>query len=482
MLLALVAVSLVAVAFLILTSSTLLRLNKLKRRFRGIFDAEAEAARVLEQAGSELARTRDSARAAVEAARQAEARSVSEVRRQEEALRTLADRYNGSRTLYDRLQAEVALLEENLESISYGLYRPHYTFDTSAQYKAELGRVYERKKEMVRSGAAASTPVSWSVGDNRREGEKMVRQLLKLMLRAFNGEVDAAVAKVAWNNVTKMEERIHKAFDAINSMGGTLQASVSTGYRDLALAELRLTHEHETKKYEEKEEQRQIREQMREEERAQREFERAQREAMAEEDRYAKSLERARAEIGKAQGAALDAVHAKIQELEVRLAEAHAKSQRAIAMAQLTRAGYVYVISNVGSFGENVFKVGMTRRLEPLERVQELGDASVPFYFYVHAMIYSDDAPSLENAFHRQFAERRMNLVNMRKEFFQVELGDLERFAKQHKVDIQFTQIAEAREYRETLARRTKAIAGADELPPNHAPVAYNFPEVLEFA
>lgn len=123
-------------------------------------------------------------------------------------------------------------------------------------------------------------------------------------------------------------------------------------------------------------------------------------------------------------------------------------------MAQQTKAGHVYVISNIGSFGDNVFKIGMTRRLEPMDRVKELGDASVPFEFDVHAMIYSDNAPELENIIHKEFDSRRVNLVNSRKEFFQVELEEIEEIAKKRNLDVEFTKIAEAREFRESKILR----------------------------
>lgn len=200
---------------------------------------------------------------------------------------------------------------------------------------------------------------------------------------------------------------------------------------------------------------------MKEEERAQRDFERAQREAATEQERYERALEKARAEVEKAQGAAIESANAKVRDLESRLAEAQAKSERAKSMAEQTRRGYIYVISNIGSFGEQVFKIGMTRRLDPLDRVRELGDASVPFQFDVHAMIYSEDAPTLEKNLHRQFADRSVNLVNMRKEFFELPLNEIEAFAKAQGSTIEFSQLAEAREFRETLALREKAASAA---------------------
>lgn len=300
-------------------------------------------------------------------------------------------------------------------------------------------------------------PQDWVVNGNKREGTKMVKNQSKLMLRAFNGELDAAVAKVNWNNVDKMLERVQKAFDAINQSGSVTQIAITNEYLKHSLAEIRLTYELERKKQEIKEEQRRIREQMRDEEQAQREFEKAQKTAEAEEARYQKALVAARAEMEKAKASEMAKVQEKVAQLEAKLLEAQNNVQRAVSMAQLTRSGHVYVISNIGSFGDEVFKIGMTRRLEPTERVYELGDASVPFPYDIHAMIYSLDAPALENAFHREFADRRVNAINTRKEFFRVTLSEIRIFALQHDASIEFTELAEAREYRQTLSLRQRS-------------------------
>jgi len=174
-----------------------------------------------------------------------------------------------------------------------------------------------------------------------------------------------------------------------------------------------------------------------------------------------KALEKARSEIAKAKGEELNDLNEKIKLLEQQLEEAQKLKERATSMAELTRSGYVYIISNIGSFGENVLKIGMTRRLEPLDRVKELGDASVPFNFDVHAMIYSKDAPILENEFHKYFTERSINLVNPRKEFFSVSLQEIEEFAKAKNLEIELTKLAEAREYRETMALKASCAGSA---------------------
>ena len=280
----------------------------------------------------------------------------------------------------------------------------------------------------------------------------MVNQQIKLMLRAFNGESDSVTAKVKWNNVTRMEERIKKAYEAINKQGESSSTSLSHDYLMLKLEELYLTHEKNVKIQDEKEEQREIREQMREEARAQKEYDKAERDAAKEEEDFQKALEKAREELSKASDEERELLNEKLRKLEADLAEAHSKKERIMSQAQLTRRGHVYVISNLGSFGDDMLKIGMTRRLEPLDRVKELGDASVPFKFDVHAMIYSDDAPSLEKTLHKQFNHRRVNKVNSRKEFFRVGLSQVQDVASALGLEIEFTKLAEAKEYRESVA------------------------------
>lgn len=272
------------------------------------------------------------------------------------------------------------------------------------------------------------------------------------MLRAFNGECDASIAKVKYNNIHVMEARINKAFEAINNLVGVQRCELTPGYLKLKLQELYLVHEYQEKIQEEKEEQCRIREQMREEEIAIREMERAQSEAEREERRYADALRKAQEEAEQTVGAKQQKLLGQIEELQRKLDEAHTNKERAIARAQMTRSGHVYVISNIGSFGEDVYKIGMTRRLDPMDRVRELGDASVPFQFDVHAIIYSEDAPALGTTLHRTFQHRRLNRVNERKEFFRVTIDEIAEVVRAHHAEIEITLLAEAAEYRKTMA------------------------------
>lgn len=364
----------------------------------------------------------------------------------------LKSSYAQKRSVYENLIKEISLLEEQTEDLSYGLYEPHFNFDTSERYKIEIQNIRKQQKEMIRAKNAAICITEWTVSGSKSEGTKMTNRTIKLMLRAFNNECDAAVLKVSWNNVQKMRERITKAYEAINKLGEPSAIVISPDYLELKLKEISLAYEYQEKLQAEKEEQRRIREEMREEEKVRREIEKAMQDAIREEQVYNKALEKARQEMESAHGERLEKLKIQTALLEEKLKEAEEKGRRAQSMAEKTKSGHVYVISNIGSFGENIYKIGLTRRLEPEVRVKELGDASVPFAFDIHAMIHSENAPEVENAFHKHFRDKQVNLVNSRKEFFAVSLNEIEEYAVANGLTIEFTKIAEAKEYRETMA------------------------------
>jgi hypothetical protein len=369
-------------------------------------------------------------------------------------IKELKDSFINKREVYMKLLNDIAIVEEDLENISYGLYKPHFNFDTSEKFKEKINESRSRQKDLIKEKKAVICHTAWEVAGSKKSGKKMTDHYMKLMLRAFNNECDSAVLKVKWNNAIKMEERILKSFDAVNKLGESHHIEVARDYLIQKLNELRLTHEFHEKLYEEKEEQKRIKNQMREEEKARREIEKAKQEAEREEERYEAALEKAKREMGEAHGEKAIKLESQILRLQEQLEEAHQNKERALSRAQMTRSGHVYVISNIGSFGEDVFKIGMTRRLEPLDRVKELGDASVPFEFDIHAMIYSEDAPDLEGKLHRTFSDYRVNLVNQRKEFFNVPISEIEKKVTEMHGDIEITKLAEARDYHETIAIR----------------------------
>lgn len=205
-------------------------------------------------------------------------------------LKALNDEYIVAKKIFDHLNTEILKLEENLDISSFGLYKPHYNYDTPESYKLELEKIIDQAKLAIKSDNAIICTTQWEVNGSIVQGRKMTRHYSKIMLRAFNGECDAAVLKVRWNNVTNMEERILKSFEAINKLGETHSISVTNNYLELKMKELRLTYEYQEKLHDEKDEQRRIREQLREEERSLREIEKARQEAEKEEIRYAKAL------------------------------------------------------------------------------------------------------------------------------------------------------------------------------------------------
>ncbi len=345
---------------------------------------------------------------------------------------------------------------------SFGFYKPHYNLDSSDQYERRLDQVRERQKAMLKGKNAATCNHEWVVNGSKAEGRKQINQTLQLMLRAFNGECDGAVSKVNYKNVKVMETRIEKAAAAINSLTQIQSCSIAPDYVALKMDKLHLVHEYEEKLQQEKEQQKRIREQMREEEASSRELERAKAEAEREEMRYAEALEKARKDVEQTVGEKQKNLLTQIAELEEKL-EATREKERAIARAQLTRAGHVYVISNIGSFGEGVYKIAMTRRLVPQDRIDELGDASVPFEFDVHAVISTADAPALENALHLEFDHRRVNRVNTRKEFFRASLEEIADVVNSKHGSFELTRVAEAADFRKALARQAdEETANAD--------------------
>ena len=370
----------------------------------------------------------------------------------EKSIAELQQSYKNKKEIFDALVKQAAIYDESIDLSELGFYKPHYDFDTPEEYKIEMDKVRGYQKEMVEQKSAITCSTAWTVEGSKTKGQTMTNRGIRLTARAFNNECDAAISNTRWNNADRMEERINKAYEAINKLNESNAIVISPTYLNLKLREFRLAYEYQDKKQKEKEDQAAIRQQMREEEKLQEESEAA----FKEEDRYQKLLEKAKADAEKSTGAKLTELQEKISTLTADLAIAHEKSERAKSMAQQTKVGYVYVISNIGSFGEEVYKIGMTRRLEQYERVKELGDASVPFTFDVHAMIYSTDAPALENALHKAFDSHRINLVNNRKEFFHVSLAHIEQVVKEINSNVVFYLTAEARDYRESMAIRAQ--------------------------
>lgn len=313
---------------------------------------------------------------------------------------------------------------------------------TEAGEKLKAAR--EKTRLMIKNHTAAKCDY---VEANRKE------TAINFVVDAFNGKVDSILSKVKKDNYGTLEQKIKDAFQVVNNNGVAFRnAAITKEYEAARIEELKWAVIAQELKWEEQEEQRRIKEQIREEEKAKREYEKAIKEAQKEEETLKRLIEKAQKEVSQANEEQKAKFDEKLKELELKLKEAEEKNQRALSMAQQTKSGNVYIISNIGSFGEDVYKIGMTRRLEPLDRVKELGDASVPFEFDVHAMIYSEDAPAFERALHKKFLRLQMNKVNPRKEFFKVSLADIKNEIDKMKINAKWTMTAEARQYKESLA------------------------------
>lgn len=314
----------------------------------------------------------------------------------------------------------------------------------------ELQKARSLTKHLISTQKAASCDY---VETNRRN------TAINFVLDAFNGKVDSILSKLKHNNFGKLSQEIRDAFQLVNYNGSAFRsAQITDIYFQARLNELKWGVAVNEIMLEEKEEQRRIKEQLREEEKARREYEKAIKDAEKEEKAIQQAIDKATKELMLAGEEQRLALEQKIAELQIKYDEAELKNQRAISMAQQTRSGHVYVISNIGSFGEDVYKIGMTRRLEPLDRVRELGDASVPFSFDVHAMIYSDDAPTLEKKLHKTFNNNQVNKVNSRKEFFNVGMKEIKKTIEEMNINAHWTIFAEAKEYRESLALIEEAV------------------------
>lgn len=275
---------------------------------------------------------------------------------------------------------------------------------------------------------------------------------IDFVIDAYNGKVDSILSSVKKDNFGILKQKMDDAFQLVNFNGQAFRnARISEVYHSARLEELKWAVVAQELRWQEQEEQRQIREQIREEERARKEYEKAIKEAEKEEQTLKRLIEKAESQVARANEEQKMLFQQKLEELQQKLTQAEEKNQRAISMAQQTRTGNVYIISNIGSFGEHVYKIGMTRRLEPLDRVRELGDASVPFEFDVHAMIYSEDAPALEKQLHRKFLKSQLNKINPRKEFFKLNIHDIKSYLEAMEINCKWTLTAEAKQYRESL-------------------------------
>ena len=372
-------------------------------------------------------------------------------------------------TTIDSINSEISNLENSIQEKKkqlvwiddeilvqeFGLYKPQYDFASALDYKEKLADIRAKQRDLIKQKQAVSGSRDWTVNGNKTQGRKMVTDTQKLLLRAFNNECDTIVSKVKYTNFDASLDRIYKSAEAISKLGTVLGISVNQKYLDLKVKELRLAFEYQQKKQEEKEALKAARAEQKEQAKIQKELEEQRRKVEKEQIHYQTAFKKLCLQLN-AHPDDPDLLSKK-QTLEGQLNDIE-KALADIDYRQANmKAGYVYIISNIGAFGENIYKIGMTRRLDPQERVDELGDASVPFNFDVHAMIFSDDAPALEAALHKAFENRKLNMVNKRREFFNVTLDEIKDVVRKNfDKTVEFIDIPDAEQYRVSLKMKEK--------------------------
>ena len=342
--------------------------------------------------------------------------------------------YNNLLDLIDETKSKLIIMQDDVLVQEFGLYTPIYDFATSDGYKEKLTAIRDRQKQMIKNGTAATGAINWQVNGSLQKGSKMVSDTQKLLLRAFNSECDEVINNVKYNNFDMSLKRITTSRNAISRLGKMMQISISNEYYQAKVDELHLAFEYRQKKQAEKEEQREARAALREAAKLQKEIEEQRKAINKERNHYQNALLSVLKQI-ESSPTPSDELIQKKNELESQLGVIDVKIKDLDYREANQRAGYVYV--------------------NPQDRVDELGDASVPFNFDVHAMIFSDDAPALENALHKAFENRKVNMVNHRREFFNVTLDEIKDVIRQnYDKTVEFVDIPDAEQYRESLKMR----------------------------
>lgn len=347
----------------------------------------------------------------------------------------------------DKLKKEAIFFEDAIVYQNFGLYTPRYDFITSEEYKLQLEKIRTNQKDMIKRDTAITGSKNWTVDGSQSKGTKMVKDMKTLFLRAFNSDCEDTISKVKYSNYDMSVKKIRQSAESIERLGKSMSLYITKNYINSKIEELQLAFEYQLKKQEEKESQKAARAELREAARLQKELEAQRQKVEKEQTHYQTALSKILQQLESNPDS--QELLQKKTELESHLVEIEKALHDIDYREANQRAGYVYIISNIGAFGQNVYKIGMTRRLDPQDRIDELGDASVPFNFDVHAMIFSDDAPALENALHHAFEKKKVNMVNQRREFFNVTLDEIKAVIKDNfDKTVEFVDIPDAEQYR----------------------------------
>lgn len=347
------------------------------------------------------------------------------------------------------LRSHVVDVRHAIDVQEFGLYDFEHPAEASAHLAAELSGVRLAIRECVRQKRATQATSAFTFDNSAAKGRRFIDNMSKMMLAAYNAEAENAVKTVKAGGLSTAIARLEKAAERVMKNGTMIQLAITNEYHQLRVRELSLAARHLAAVQAEKEAERARREELREAKRAEDELKRERAKLDKEREHYANALAALEAR-GDSEGA--EDLKAKLAEIDDAIADVDYRAAN-------VRAGYVYVISNLGSMGENIVKIGMTRRLDPMDRIRELSDASVPFNFDVHALFFSEDAFGIEAMLHRHFADKRVNRINMRREFFYATPEEVLEALREHNVAVvEYRTEASAEEFR---ASRELALEGA---------------------
>lgn len=331
-------------------------------------------------------------------------------------LEQLSARKQHLSTEVEQLQSQLVKTSDALILQEVGIYQYHHPLQNSVEYKAHLDKIEEQTKALIKSNKAVTAVTSWTVNGSEYQGQKMVKQVSKLMLRAYIAEADNCIRSLKPANLTAMTDRLSKTRETIATLGQSMQIQISNELHKLKISEIQTTADFLAKKEVEKAAEKEIKAQLREEEKVAKEIAAEKAKLEKEKQKIVTALKQMQESDGVKDEKYLNG----IQEMQATLESIDSGLTGLTERAANTKAGHVYVISNVGAFGSRVVKIGMTRRVDPEDRVKELSDASVPFKYGIHALFFSSDAAGLETALHQKFSDQRVNLVNKKREFFYV--------------------------------------------------------------
>lgn len=349
----------------------------------------------------------------------------------------------------DQLKKEIEDFQTTIDLQEHGIYEKQYKFSDSLHYRDELKKLRDEAKHMISKSKIAAIIVSpMTLNGSESQGRAMQNALIKSAIRGFNGEADALLTKITVSNAAAKQKALKKAWEQLNKLYSRNSIAITETYLNLKSQELQLAAEYELEKQHEKDILREQREKEREEKKLLAEMAARRKEIQKDKTHYAQMIS---ALLKKAETDSSEELQQQISDFQEKMVALEETESDLDYREGHASAGYVYIISNIGSFGANVFKIGVTRRLDPLERIKELGSASVPFQFDIHAMIFSEDAFALETDLHNKFSPNKINKVNSRKEYFQIELSSIKEYLESlENVSVEFTDNAEAFEYTES--------------------------------